>query len=84
MKTRLSRPRDVNQLAHLIGQIAMGEVSDEQDDGKKATAVYAGQVAGKVGGKARKASLKPERRSEIARQAAGKRWGLSLEKANLV
>jgi hypothetical protein len=33
-----------------------------------------GRIGGPIGGKARKAALSPERRSEIARDAARKRW----------
>lgn len=36
-----------------------------------------GQRGGKVGGDARAAALSPERRSEIAKEAANKRWGKS-------
>jgi len=36
--------------------------------------VALGKLGGKKGGKARAATLTPERRAEIARQAAQKRW----------
>ena len=35
---------------------------------------YAGRLGGLIGGKARANSLSPERRTEIARKAAEKRW----------
>ena len=38
-----------------------------------------GRLGGKKGGPARAAALSPERRSEIARRAARKRWGLDDE-----
>lgn len=61
------RPRDPNQLAKLITDIATGEV---EDDAKDPAAV----ALGSKGGKARAASMTPERRAEIARKAAEKRW----------
>ena len=41
---------------------------------KNPHAVALGKLGGKKGGKARAAKLSPERRSEIARQAARARW----------
>ena len=72
-KRRLKRPRDPVQLAKLIGDIATGQVVDEVDDGKDDAAVE----LGRKGGQARAAKMTPERRSEIARKAAAKRWGRS-------
>ena len=55
----------------LIGKIATGESEDvAPDDGKDKAA----QAMGKKGGKARAASMTPERRAEIAKAAAAKRW----------
>jgi hypothetical protein len=65
-----SRKQD-HLLAVLIGRIATGEVEDKpEDDGKDKAA----QALGKKGGAARAASMTPERRAEIARKAAAKRW----------
>jgi hypothetical protein len=73
--TNLKRPRDVNQLAKLIVDIATGEVEDVRpDDGKNPNAVALGRLGGLKGGKARAAKLTPERRKEIAVNAAKKRW----------
>jgi hypothetical protein len=49
-----------------------GEIEEEagQDDGKDPAA----QALGKKGGAARRDKLSPERRAEIARLAAAKRW----------
>jgi hypothetical protein len=70
------RPRDPNQLAKLIVDIATGEVEDTpEDDGKDPAAVALGRRGGLKGGKARAASLTPEQRSEAARKAAKARWG---------
>ena len=63
------RPADAIGLAVMIGKIATGEVEDTRDDVSSAAAQM-----GKMGGKARAASMTPERRAEIARKAAAKRW----------
>ena len=71
MAKRLKRPRDPVQLAKLIGDIATGQVCDAQpDDGKNKAAAE----MGKKGGTARAARMTPERRAEIARKAAARRW----------
>ena len=64
------RPADAIGLAVMIGKIATGEVEDTRDDVSSAAAQM-----GKLGGKARAASMTPERRAEIAKAAAAKRWG---------
>lgn len=65
------RPADVIGNAVRVMQIATGEAEEEfEDDGKDPAA----KALGKKGGKARAAKLTPERRSEIARKAATKRW----------
>lgn len=65
------RKADVIGNAVLIARIATGEASDATpDDGKDKAA----QALGKKGGKARASSLSAERRAEIARAAAAKRW----------
>ncbi len=51
------------------------ETEAPQDtQGKNPAAVALGKLGGKKGGKARAAKLTPERRQEIARKAAEKRW----------
>jgi len=67
---RLPRPRDPAQLAKLIVDIATGEVEDSVEDGRDSAAA----ALGRKGGKARAANLTAERRAEIARKAAAKRW----------
>jgi hypothetical protein len=68
------RPRDPNQLAKSIIDIATGEKPDRdptpEEQGKDPAAV----AMGKKGGKARAVSMTAERRSEIAKKAAAKRW----------
>ncbi|MEZ5710931.1 MAG: hypothetical protein R3E02_16255 [Blastomonas sp.] len=73
---RLPRPRDANQLAKLVADIATGEIEDRitTEDGRDLAAVLLGRRGGLKGGRARAAKLSPERRSEIARAAAEKRW----------
>lgn len=69
------RPRDANQLAKLIVDIASGEVEDKApDEGKDPAAVERGRKGGMKGGEARAAKLSPKQRSEIAKKAAAKRW----------
>ena len=66
------RPADVIGNAVRVMQIATGEAEEEYDDnGKNKAAVE----LGKKGGKARAASMTPERRREIAKKAASARWG---------
>lgn len=65
------RPRDTNQLAKMIADIATGEaVEKDPNEGKDPAAV----ALGRKGGKSRAASMTPERRAEIAKKAAAKRW----------
>jgi len=65
------RPADVVGNAVRVMQIATGEVDETiVDDGKDPAA----KALGAKGGKARAANLSPERRKEIARKAAEKRW----------
>jgi len=76
MANRPQRPRDPNQLAHTIVQIATGEASslDLPAVGKDPLAAELGRRGGLKGGKARAATMSPQRRTEIARAAAAARW----------
>jgi len=60
---------DAIGLAVMVGKIATGEVEDERDEIKSAAAQL-----GSKGGKKRAENMTPERRAEIARKAAAKRW----------
>ena len=73
---RPTRPRDPNELAKLIVDIASGDREDRilTPDGRDAVAVLLGRRGGLKGGKARAATLTPERRREIALKAASVRW----------
>ena len=66
------RPADVIGAAVKVMRIATGEEEDTPppDDGKEPAAIS----MGKRGGAARAAAMSPERRAEIARKAAAKRW----------
>ena len=72
------RPRDLNQWAKRMVDVATGEASDREptpeEQGKDAAAVSLGGRGGLKGGNARAASMSPERRAEIARKAAASRW----------
>ncbi|WP_324752099.1 histone H1 [Roseovarius sp. Pro17] len=69
MTDKPKRPRDANQLAHMIVGIATGEIDDAQPE--KAEGQRKG---GLKGGKARSKALSSEKRSEIATNAANARW----------
>lgn len=71
------RPTDLNRLAASVVNEATGNAPDP-DAGKNPAAVALGRLGGAKGGKARAAKLAPERRQEIARQAATTRWGTRL------
>ena len=58
------RPADAIGLAVMIGKIATGEIEDTVSNGR-----------GSAGGTARSNKTTPQRRSQIARQAAEARWG---------
>ncbi len=66
------RPADVVGCAVHVMKIATGEIEETLEDPPKR---QPGRTkSGKAGGKARAASLSPERRSEIAMRAAAARW----------
>lgn len=64
------RPADAIGLAVHIGRIATGEIEDERESLSSAAAEM-----GRKGGQKRAESMTPERRAEIAKAAAAKRWG---------
>lgn len=69
------RPADAIARAIKVAKIATGEIEDDkpEDDGKDKAA----QSLGRRGGKARAEKMTPERRAEIAKKAAEKRWSKS-------
>jgi hypothetical protein len=60
------RPADVIGAAIMVGRIATGEIEELPKSGRIRS--------GKAGGLARATALTPEKRKEIARNAAKKRW----------
>jgi len=67
MPTR--RSSDLNQLAAQLVSEATGEKPE-----KNPAAVALGRLGGLKGGRARAEKLSPQRRSQIAKKAARKRW----------
>lgn len=63
------RPADAIGRAVHIAKIATGEIEDERDELASAAAEL-----GRKGGKKRAENMTPERRAEIAKAAAAKRW----------
>lgn len=74
-RSKPKRPADVIGNAVKVMRIATGEDEDATppDDGKDPAA----KALGAKGGRKRAESMSPERRAEIARKAAAKRWGKS-------
>jgi hypothetical protein len=64
------RPRDLNQWAKRMVDLATGEVEEREPTAKETRA----QKGGVKGGPSRAHALTPEQRSEIARAAAAARW----------
>jgi hypothetical protein len=70
MTSHPKRPRDPNQLAKSIIDIATGQTTEPAETGP----IKRARAGGAKGGPARAKSLTPEQRSEIARAAASARW----------
>jgi hypothetical protein len=72
------RPRDLNQWAKRMVDIATGDVSDREptpeEQGKDPAAVALGRKGGLKGGAARAATRSPEPRKATAQKAAVARW----------
>jgi hypothetical protein len=73
MATKPKRPRDTNQLAKFVVDLATGE-QIEPPSGKDPAAVALGRKGGLKGGKARAKILSSKRLSKIAKDAAKARW----------
>ena len=80
MTDRPRRPRDPNQLAKQIVDIATGEADEtgspisNLNPDKNPHAVELGKLGGKKGGPARAHRLSAEERKKIAQTAARARW----------
>jgi len=70
------RPKDANQLAKMIVDLATGTAVNSEPPPLTPAQEFA-RSGGLKGGVARREALSPERRAEIARKAAAKRWGRS-------
>jgi hypothetical protein len=72
------RPRDLNEWAKRMVDIATGEVNDRaptpEEQGKDPAAVARGRLGGAKGGKARAESLTPAERQASAQKAIRARW----------
>jgi hypothetical protein len=74
-KRSSKRPRDANQLAKFITDVATGAVElPKTDEGKDPAAVALGRKGGLKGGKARAEALSKRRLTEIAKEGAKARW----------
>jgi hypothetical protein len=71
---RPRRPRDANQLAKLIVDMATGEAARDSAPTPETPATAARRKGGLKGGKARARKLGAKRRTAIARKAARARW----------
>lgn len=73
------RPSDPLALAKLIGDIATGQVKDDQTpptaDEIKRVMQALGRIGGQKGGRIRANNLSGKRKTEIAKKAAQARWG---------
>jgi hypothetical protein len=69
-------PRDTNQLAHKVLQIAIGEdvEPEKPDDGKDPLAVELGRRGGLIGGKNRWKGVSTAERRKLTSAAAKARW----------
>lgn len=77
MTDKPKRPRDANQLAKFIVDMATGdelslEIDNEGEEARSPSDF--GREGGKVGGQRRAKALSAERRKEIASKAARARW----------
>ncbi len=78
MEKKKKRPTDINELAAFIVEESTkdkkGESHKEVKPEKNPAAVALGRLGGLKGGKARAEKLSAEKRKEIAKKAALKRW----------
>lgn len=75
MSKNPKRPRDANELAKMITDIATGETENTKPTPKS----EAQRLGGLKGGESRAKLLTPEKRQEIAKNAAKARWSESKD-----
>jgi len=68
------RPRDLNQWAKRMVDLATGEAQEAPPPRKDAKAAERGRLGGQRGGKARARALSKAERAAIAKKAAKARW----------
>lgn len=68
------RPRDFSQAGKLVVDIATGQVEDRPPTPEEQGKDPAAAALGRKGGAARAKAMSAERRAEIAKNAARKRW----------
>lgn len=71
---RPKRPRDPNQLAKFIVDLATGNAPPPPDEGKDEAAVRRGRLGGLKGGRARAERMTPAERKAAALKAVKARW----------
>ncbi len=75
MATKPKRPRDTNQLAKFIVDLATGSKTETlATSDKDPAAVALGRKGGLRGGRVRAQRLSSQERSDIAKKAAKARW----------
>lgn len=73
--TKPKRPKDTNQLAKLIVDIATGQKAEpDLYEGKNRQKVESGKLGGLKGGVERAKRLTTEQKVDIAKKGAAKRW----------
>lgn len=75
MTDKPKRPRDPNQLAKFVADVATGQLPTDSELAEARSAESKlGRIGGLKGGRARAEALSPEQRREIAQRAAAARW----------
>ena len=77
MTRELKRPEraaGINTRSVIIGNTGTGEIEEVRSTSESGVKNPAAVALGRMGGKARAASISKKRRKEIARKAAQKRW----------
>ena len=75
---RTPMPRDPNQRAKMIVDLATGQRSPEPQKVKDPAAIARGHMGGLIGGHARAAKMTAAERSESASRAAKARWSREM------
>jgi hypothetical protein len=68
------RPRDFSQAAKFVIDVATGQAEDREPTPEEQGKDPAAAALGRKGGAARAKAMTAERRAEIAKRAAQKRW----------